>query len=351
MATVGDLTFMPEGIYFDMPEEDYFADPSLSQSSMKWLLVSPMDYWARSAMNPDRPDDDTSDAMDLGKGYHARILEGRDVFYDRFAAAVDPDDYPDALRTVDEIKAALKERELPVSGNKPALIDRLLEADPQADIWDRIVAEHAEKHDGKTLLPPEQMRRIEIAAAMIEKHPQLSKAFTGGEPEVSIFWRDDEYGTPLKARIDYLKVAAICDLKSFANKLNKPIDRAVVQAVSSQRYHIQTAHYDAAIERAREFVMEGRVFGPAPAWIDKFAAFPRENRQFLFVFQQTGVAPVARGYVMPRGSVYEIGRMVARKCIREWREHMDTFGTDPWIDMTEVSEFEDDAFPVWAMEV
>jgi hypothetical protein len=44
---------------------------------------------------------------------------------------------------------------------------------------------------------------IEIAAAYIEKDPELSRAFLGGAPQVSVFWID-EYGVSCKARFDYL---------------------------------------------------------------------------------------------------------------------------------------------------
>lgn len=341
---------IPDGVFFGMDEAQYHAAPALSQSSMKWLLVSPMDFWARSWMNPDR-EEESSDAMEIGKAYHTRILEGRDRFYSLYAEGVYPNEHPDALRTADDLRDALKARGLKTTGNKPQLIERLMEADPAVEVWDRLVEENRERNQGKTLLSWDLIRRIELAAAMIEKHHHLCKAFTGGVPEVSVFWHDDEYGVPLKARIDYLKVAAIVDLKSFANKLNKPIDKAVVQAMSAQRYHMQAAHYDAAVERAREFVAEGRVFGEAPDWLEDFAKIDMHSRRFLFVFQQTGVAPVARGYVMPRNSVYEVGRMAVREAIRQFDECWRTYGTDPWVDTADITEFEDESFPVWAMEV
>src|SRR3546814_14526079 len=63
--------------------------------------------------------------------------------------------------------------------------------------------------------------------SMIEKHPDLSKAFSGGHPEVSIFWQDEQTGISCKARLDYLKARAIVDLKTFSNPLSKPIDKAI----------------------------------------------------------------------------------------------------------------------------
>ena len=49
------------------------------------------------------------------------------------------------------------------------------------------------------------MRRIEIAAAMIEHHPELRHCFIGGYAEVTVIWFED--GLWFKARFDYLKPA------------------------------------------------------------------------------------------------------------------------------------------------
>jgi hypothetical protein len=50
----------PDGIYLNLPEDDYHADPALSASGIKKLLQSPADYWFTSVHNPDREDKDTA---------------------------------------------------------------------------------------------------------------------------------------------------------------------------------------------------------------------------------------------------------------------------------------------------
>jgi hypothetical protein len=41
---------------------------------------------------------------------------------------------------------------------------------------------------------------------MIERHEELSKAFSRGHAEVSLFWYCPKTGVPMKMRVDYLKL-------------------------------------------------------------------------------------------------------------------------------------------------
>lgn len=329
------------GIYFGMPEDQYHAAPALSNSGIKSLLVSSMDFWARSWMAP-LPVKKESDFMELGKAYDCRIIDGKDAFYQRYAAALDPDGYPDALRTMDEIKAALPEG-VKAGKGKQETIQRLLFANPDAQIWDHLVLSHALENRGKTLLTGETIARIEIAAAMIEKNPVLCKAFTGGYPQVSIFWTDPETGVPMKSRLDYLKVRAIVDLKTFGNQREKPIDRAVTYSMAERRYHIQVAVYQEAVTFAKKLP----AFGDVDAdWLFQFQR--ADPPEFLFVFQQTGPAPLARGYVFPRGLVFDCGKIVVQQAKERFRDCMEKYGADtPWIDDAPIRTFDDSEFPVF----
>lgn len=337
------------GIFFGLPEAEYHGAFALSNSGAKNLMVSTLDFWARSMLNPDR-EDETSEQMDLGKAYHTRILDGRDAFYAAYAPAVQIEDHPDALVSSDEIKAELKERGLKVSGKKDELIERLLEADPSVEIWDRIKEDHVRKHGGRSLLPPKTIQRIEISAAMIEKHPELSKCFRGGQPEVSIFWTDAITGTPMKARLDYLKPRAIVDLKTFSNPYGKPIGRAISTAMAGGRYHIQAACYFEAVEMAVEFIKHGMVHGEADKDFLKALAGANE-RQFVFVFQQTGIAPVARGMILPKNLTYECGRVALTDAKRIFSDCLAQYGADPWVDTAPIGQFEDTDFPSYITEV
>lgn len=345
------MIFTP-GIFFGLDEAEYHAVPALSNSGIKNLLISPLDFWARSWLNPDRENEE-SPFMELGKAYHKRILEGRDAFYRQYAVALDPADYPNALRTVEELKAALPEG-AKRGGSKADLIARIAEASPDAEIWDTLEREHAEFHAGKTLLSAKAIRRLEVSAAMIEKHPDLGRAFTGGMPEVSIFWRGryDEELVPMKARLDYLKTQAIVDLKTHGNAQGKPIDRAVAAAMASQKYHIQAAVYQDAVEAAKAMLRDGSadlVHGEVDgAWLK--ALTEANEHAFLFVFQATGVAPVARGYQMTRSLTFDCGRIAANEAKRRFLENMKLFGSDPWVDQTPVRPFDDTEFPAYMTE-
>lgn len=330
-----------DGVYIGMDEDTYHAAPALSTSGIKHLLTSPMDFWARmSWLNPEYEDEGT-DAKDMGKAYHKRVVEGREAFYANYAPALDPRDYPAALTTADEIKERLVQLGAKVSGKKSDLIARLLESDPSAEIWDTLVSEHAEVNKGKDLLSFDLIKRIELSAAMIEKHPQLGKAFTGGYPEVSIFWTD-EAGIPMKARLDYLKRQAVVDLKTFSNPFGKPIDRAVAYAIASYKYHIQVAVYMEAVKYAKSGL---EWHGAADDFRDKFAK--ADDPEFLFVFQQTGVAPVARGYVFPKHLSYDCGQIEVRNAKNQFAQYVGAFGKTPWVDMTDIRTLDDTEFPAF----
>lgn len=336
------------GIYFGLPEAEYHDAFALSNSGAKNLMVSTLDFWARSQLNPDR-EDETSEQMDLGKAYHKRIIEGREAFYAEYAPDVMIENYLDALAGTDEIKAELKERGLKVSGKKCELVARLLEADPAIQIWDHIREQHRSKHCGKELLAPKTIQRIEVSAAMIEKHPELSKCFHGGMPEVSIFWTDEITGTPMKARLDYLKPRAIVDLKTYSNPYGKPINRAIATAMAGGRYHIQAACYYEAVEMAAQFVKHGMVHGDADK--DFLTALANANdRHFVFVFQQTGIAPVARGMIMPRNLTFDCGRAALNDAKRIFSDCLAHYGADPWIDTAPIGQFEDTDFPSYMVE-
>jgi hypothetical protein len=316
------------GIFRGMPEEEYHRALALSASGIKWLRVSSLDWWARSVLSPDYVDEET-EAKRIGKAFHARIVEGRDVFNDRYAAALDPADYPDALRTNEQLRQAIIDAggTAKAAARKSDLIDTLRLHMPGAVVWDSIVDAHRIRSGDRILLPADLIRRIEIAAGYIEKHPDLGRAFTGGYPEVSVFWHDPETGIPCKARFDYLKAAAIVDLKSFENVFGVPVDQAVTRAIANYRYPIQAAWYLDAMRHHE----------------------PDVERRFLFVFQQKGVAPLARGYLLPQMAL-EAARDQIRDAKELWRRCWDSFGPDtPWVDVADIREIDLTEFPPWVL--
>ncbi len=168
------------GVYADMPEDEYRAAPGLSASGIKDMLVSPLTYWDRN-INPDHEDKE-SPALLEGRAYHKRILEGQSAFEESYYVDLCLDDYPDALNTMDQMKDYLRAHDLKLTGRKDDLIDRILDHDPQAKIWDAMQTGWRDQNDGKQSISQDLMDRLTIAGKINEAHPQIG--FEDGYPEV-----------------------------------------------------------------------------------------------------------------------------------------------------------------------
>lgn len=334
---------MKDGVYINLPEEEYHAVEALSASGIKNILVNPMCFWANSWMNPLKEDGDDSEARIIGKAYHKRILEGREAFYSQYAHSFTPPS--SCVKTIDDLKEALEACGVKPKGNKPALIKQLIEADPSVCIYDQVKSEYDSFHEGKEQLSTNMINKIELSASMIEMHPYLNKCFKGGYPEVSVIWTED--GVRLKSRFDYLKTKAIVDLKTFANFMNKPIDAAIYSAMAASKYHIQMAFYSHAVEVAKQLITDQDGFDKD--WVEKFRQC--EEHDFFFVFQLKGVAPIAKGKRMPKGTIYQCGCAAVEQGIRLYKENMEKYGTDPWVDDSQIDDFEDLLFPQYTTEL
>lgn len=349
------------GIFFDMPEETYRAIPALSSSGIRDLLISPLDYWTNSPLNPAYVDEKT-DAMILGTAFHRRLLEP-EKFERIYAAWPRREDYPDAVDGGDDLKALCGELGLKKSGKIMDMCERILGANPDAELWPIIKAEMMTRLKGMTLLKASDLSDIERASHIITAHSSAAKALTGGQAEVSIFWVDEETGVPLKIRVDYLKVKALLDVKSFSNPLGKPIPSALASAVANGRYDVQAVMYNLGVEIAKAMLRKqgASVLHGADKidheWILAFAACQRHTFAFLFV--QTGPVTNVRlrefretelygGQGMTQNAYWGSGLMGFRKGVHRYVECMKEFGTGkPWIDDEPMRAFRDEEMPMY----
>lgn len=353
-------TILEPGIYFDLDEERYHRSFGLSASGIKHLRVSPLDWWVRSPLNPNLADvleeEGDTEAKTVGRAYDVRIISGRAAFDAAYAPPIDKGEYPNALDTIEDLKEFLisfaEVGEKPkLSGKKQRLIDRVLSVEPGAQIWDAIKSGYGKQHAGKEFLSPKLIAKIETAARMIEGHPVLSKAFTGGAPQVSIIWDCPVIGVRCKARMDYVKARAIVDLKTI-NLQGRPPELAIPRTIASYKYHVQAAMYCEAMTFASGFIKEGRSDSASPAH-DSFVRALAEDyaKQFMFVFQAKGVAPFARGYVISQESTtFQIGRTEVESAKQTFRLQLEKFGALPWIDDSPIQTLDDAAIPPWAFE-
>lgn len=342
------------GVYFDLPDAEYHAAFGLSYSGIKDFRVSPYLWWSKSPLNPRlervMAEEGSSEAKTLGQAFDARIICGRDYFNARYAQELTHADHPGDLRTMDDMKAWLESVGLKKTGRKDELIERIQAADPTARIWDVTLDGYRQKHQGKQFLSADWMERIELAAALIEKHPELSKSLQGGAPQVSVIWNCEVTGIPMRARFDYIKQKMIVDLKTFEPRGDLPLDAAIGREIGFRKYYIQAAVYLEAAAQIPAFIQSGQVFGTAPdGLLEKLTKHPA--KAFSWIFQIKGVAPQAFGYMLPEASVlWSIGNSEVDNAKHLFRAHLDRFGADPWIDPVGFRNLDDSNVPAWAMQ-
>ena len=347
------------GIYFGMPADLYHAIPALSASGIKNLLVSAPDFYFNSWLNPlreeDAEDDDGKEWKRFGTASHMRILEGKEMFYQHYCVEfVAPEG---CLDTKEDLKKYCDDNgiETKVSWSKPKFIEAIRMAGHSPLIYAVEEEIYYRATGGKIQLKQRELRRIEIAAAMIENHPQLQHCFNGGYPEVSVIWERD--GLFFKCRFDKLKMRAAIDLKTFTNRRNKPIDKALYEAMGGLKYHIQASIYSEGFDQAVKFAREGTYvtysvnrYGPSPDFIKGLAE--ADGCEFYFVFQKKGGAPLARGKKFIKLSrIDDAAKASIDQAIALYHENLAKFGTGVWVDDTPITDFEDDLFPTYATEI
>ena len=358
-----------EGLYFGMPDSQYFDIPALSSTGFKNILVSPPDFFFNSWLNPlkdeDAEDEDSQEWKKFGHATHTRILEGKQVFESQYVVEfIPPEGF---LKTVDDMKKALTDAGVPFKSawKKPDYIAAIHQYLPSALLYDDAEQKYFRETNGRIQLSQRDIRRIEIAAAMIENHPDLRYYFNGGCPEVTVVWKE-QFQHPItkqiitlwfKARLDYLKPAAIVDLKSFTNMQNKPIDKAIHEAMAARKYHIQVAHYTVAARKAVDFAIKGLVTTNNPARYQPTPQFMEllmrsTSHEFFLCFQKKGGAPLARGKKFGSGlSMFACGQASIAQAIDLFIKYYGMFGEGVWVDDTPTTDFEDAMFPAYAVEI
>jgi hypothetical protein len=299
------FTNHPDGIYFGMSNAVYHADTALGSTSLKKLVDNAPDYWWESHLNPARPEDDDTPAKIFGRQLHQCVLEGEDRFKSAHAAQLLPGNIKEGKEEIAKIKA-----------------------------------------DGKTPVKFKDWTKILAASAFIKANKTLANAFENGQPEVSVFWTVD--GIRYKVRLDYLKLNAITDLKSLANKHGKEFSRACRDAIGSYDYIISAEHYREGRRQMKRLLAEGKVFGDHdPEWLTQVAA--NEIFAFVFVFWQKDGAPISHGIKLSPGNpLFGYARSMITQAIANYRRYMAEFGTDTaWVPSTPLEELDETDLPVW----
>lgn len=243
-------------------------------------------------------------------------------------------------------------------------IAQLLALEPEAEIFDVIAQRHREAHPGKVFLSPDQHDELEIAARMVERDPEIKDAFKGGHPEVTLIWYCPTTGVPMKARVDFLKIKMMVDLKSIANQRERSIENAIRFEIAQWKYNLQPVVYFEGAKVVRQMVRDGTAeihialdYRPEEEaksivdWVHKWARHTLPD-EWLWVFQQKGAAPITRGVWFPRGGTTDMvtGEIISQ-AKRKFRQFSETFGTMPWLDVKPTYTIADEEIPQSATEI
>jgi hypothetical protein len=184
-----------EGLHRGVPMAVYHGNccpgPSVSASVLvemrdgegcpaKALARHYLSPWARAGT---RPEDD-SEARSFGRAAHAYLVEGPDLFAQRYA--VKPQELSFATKDGKAWKAAHVDREI---------------------------------------VPFDRFETIKGMAAGLGTNAATAAAFTGGEAEVTAIVQDRETGLWLKARPDYLRPGLALNYKTAASAAREPFMR------------------------------------------------------------------------------------------------------------------------------
>lgn len=330
------------GIYIDLPEDEYFAGDALGGSSFKTWLYEPQEWWWDSPHNPNFTQTDSNDGQTFGTALHCAVLEGLDVFHDRYSSdAFDPDDYPDAFTTAESIELELARRGLKKTGRKSDIMERLRAADPDATFLDEIKAAWDAEREGVITLPKAALDKLTQFGLIVRADPKLKPIFKSGLPEVSVFW--EEAGIACRARFDWMTEGATYDLKTYAGRVGDYKRDRLVRVIMDFRYDIQQAHYMAA----RAAMPNLPIIGGTAAqrdYVARCAAKP--FAPFRFLFAKTTGAPILT--VVDAGAMVESAQSERVTAMAKLRKYLDAFGTDdPWLVPAEPMKVEFTDVPSW----
>lgn len=169
---------MKHGLYEDLGEIEYLHDPdSISASTAKQILKSPahlkLPQWF-------------SDAADLGSAFHTEALG---------------------------------------VGQEVVVVDAASWRGKEAN-----AAQAAARAEGKAPILTKDVATVKAMAKAVHEHPTAGALLNQpGRPELSAFWRDEEWGLTRRARVDYLTDSGVnVDLKSTVSVDPHAIQRKVI---------------------------------------------------------------------------------------------------------------------------
>lgn len=262
---VANQAVIPDGIYLNLPMDDYRRDKALGGSDLKAILGNAVQWHARErndhwrTLNP--PSDDETASSRFGTALHVMTLEPGE-FDHRYAVEVDAPNLPN---TKEDIGEAL----LKMGRDPPAMGKKKIHFEAAARLHGvRLLSDwkydQAMIRGEREAISPAWDRSLRLLRQVLEAHSQAPKFLRHGRAEVSVFWTDPT-GLRLKCRFDYLRVRPVSDVKSYACREDEEPVQSFVGAIERFGYDFSAAHYSAMrVEAVPQLVAARQVYDGLP---------------------------------------------------------------------------------------
>jgi len=228
--------YVPGTIITNHPDAKYHTAPGLSSGAIRvFARRSPLHY-QKLYLNKGIIRKET-DAMLQGSLVHCLVLEPNS-FEQRYEKEIDPDDYPNAMRTVPELKKYCEQHRLATTGVKVELINRIIAHDPDAPVWD--VMKARQLNSRKRIIKAGLWDNARRMRDGVYNNPEAANLFSKGQPEVSVWGEFEPTGQMTKCRCDWLRPDGVTiDLKTCGCASPE----AFSKACADHDYAIQQVHY------------------------------------------------------------------------------------------------------------
>lgn len=363
MRTAGELglsghqKLIEPGIYFGMPDHIYHADPALGSTSIKELVIDPIEYQYERLHGAEKKE---TFALKWGQAIHVRALEGAAELERRFPIEPEKAAFPGLLDSYDDLKKHCGQLGLKPGKNKNDAISAIRDFDKEVPIWDEIWGDFQRRlaAEGKTSLPISALDHIEQAVAWMQRDKLLAPVMengtlTAGASEVSIFYVDN--GVRLKARIDHLLSHAVVDLKSFRPIFAERVLNAAKRAIARMRYDLQGAAYLRALRHAVDLHKKGLVFNNpyGPEFLQAvFDSVSSNQLKWIWVLiKATGAPqPVVAEFDMT-SNIFKQALVDVDDAVIDFKKYVDQYGLDTdWMPNTSAQLWGDGDFPPFAFQ-
>jgi hypothetical protein len=384
---------LPDGIYLDLPFDQYKALERMSAGGLTDMMEGPAAFWSRSWLNPRREEKEESKAMLHGRAYHCARLEPEE-FDRRFVRDISAEDYKGRkiLTNGTEIGEALADMghtKKKAGESVLAQAERLrtvyaTEVDkPMTElpvIWplERDAFDAARGRDGRETIDGKTFDEIKREAAWLRSNPEVASLISGGLAEVTILFTLD--GVPCKIRPDYIGAVFVTHLKTWESRsAGKTGNQAVVDAFRFNGYYRTGWFYELGMRsiRAQDLTIRHASDGSAMKISDLEAPeasvlathmSDEGSRETFFLFlRRGGVSDIRarriRWFSLPPGiREQEIGASTAgfqktasamtrkadlevRSCLRLYVESLEQFDQgEPWFPRDMIGDIEDADF-------